>query len=335
MKKIFSIILATVLVCVSLLAAIPSASAAKDNEWIMGPDAAYVKHDSKTYYPIPDLPYYIYEIIDYYDGYREVRLEGETEEITKEFFPQTWVRYSVNDDLPWIEVHFPSSSYSSCTILYVEENYLDEYTAFFNGTASNYFCTSNFNDIYYYSDNIKQGFSLTPMDVEKWMSGEAVTTKSFKLGAFEYGEIYGIDKTGTLSAICGVFYIDDDSKDVFLRPASSIITNDNYITETEMYSDVTVYRLEDEKLREELIEYFYTEPEDDLEWLEPEEDDMTFGIAFAVFLFGIIPAAVLVFSIAMLFVVKDKRRYSPAYITMIVGSAIVLVACIILIICLI
>lgn len=336
MKKLFSIILATVLLCASMLVAIPSVSAAKDDEWIMGPDAAYIKHDGKTYYPIPDLPYY--EITFHSkENYSMDYLEGETEEITKEIFPYTKVNYSTAEDYPWIEVIVPSYSYSDTTVLYVEESYYDEYLALANGTAATYVCSNNY-DYGFYLDYTASGlksFTLNPMDIEKWKTGEAINTKSFLLEKYDFGQIHGFDKKGTISLVCGVFYVDEENQEVYLQPTSSRVTNDNYYFGNDMYSDVTVYRLEDEKLRDELIEYFYTEPEDELQWLEPEEDDMTFGVAFAVFIFGIIPAFVLVFSVAMLFLVKDKRRYSPAYITMIVGSVIVLVSCIILLICLI
>ncbi len=326
MKKLLSVLFVIILLTASLLCTVPSAYAEKySTKWTLAPKGEYLTHNDKKYYPIPNLPgsaFHFFYDLEYSDisgiDYLTVYLDYEDEEMRSLFGPYSKVYVPTDVDCACVQVEF-GASYDSFYMVYVEESYLDEYTNLAKGIADSYKCSNS----YYYSLD----FPLSSEDMNTWLSGESITTKALMLGAYDSGCIEGFDKTGLVSAVCGNFFIDRKNQEVYLLPFGAIDTDVYQWYDLGIYTDVTVYKLEDGKLKDDLIEYFYTEPEDDLEWLEPEEEDYTLGIIFCCFLFGVVPVLFTAFSIVMLCVIKDKK-YHRAYITMLTGSVLVFVACI-------
>lgn len=332
MKKLLSVLFAVVLLASSILCAVPSVSAEKySTKWTLASEGEYLTHNDKKYYPIPDLPgsdfrfFYDYAYSGISDiDYLTVYLDYEDTATQSIFGPYSKVYVPTNVDCTCVQVEF-GTSYDSFYMVYVEESCVEEYTNLANGIADSYRCSNFYNS---------SEFSLSAEDMNEWLSGESTTTKAPMLSAYDIGYIEGFDKAGFVSAVCGNFFIDRKNQEVYLLPFGAIDTDVYEYYDLGTYTDVTVYKLEDEKLKNELIEYFYTEPEDDLEWLEPEEEEYTFGIILCCFLFGVLPLLLTAFSIVMLCVIKDKK-YHRAYIAMLIGSVLVIIACIAVIILLV
>ncbi|MBQ8000067.1 MAG: hypothetical protein IJ298_02480 [Ruminococcus sp.] len=331
MKKTVSVIL-MIVICVSLLFAVPAVSADKYSDYQLGPNAEYLTHDGKTYYPIDNSNVFSFNYYKVSPGetdsnYARVRLTYSDDATKAVFWPNSYALISKGVDSPCIELDLCTDN-NSFSVPYIEESYLEEYENLTKGIGASY-SIDNFLD-YYYDDYY---FDLSAEDYNSWVSDEPVTMMSFMLTEFDCQVIYAYDKTGLVSVISGAVFVDEENEEIFLfsgNNASEFIDEYGNIKATKN-KPITVYRLEDEQLRQELIEFYYSEPEDDLEWLELEKSDVTFLKFFCVFLFGVLPVLLTAFSIVMLCVIKDKK-YHRSYIAMLIGSVLVLVACIAVII---
>ncbi len=334
MKKTVSLIL-MIIICVSLLFAVPAVSADKYSDYQLGPNAEYLTHDGKTYYPIENSDAFEFNYSkmfpdDPYDSNVRVRLSYSDDATKKIFWPNSFAYVSRGIDCPCIELDFCTDN-NSYSVPYIEESYLEEYENLTKGIGASY-SINNFLDSYY--DDYY--FDLSADDYNSWVSEEAVTMMSFMLTQYECQRIYAFDKTGLVSVVSGAVFVDEVNGEIYLfrgEDASEFVNEYGNITVT-VNKEVAVYRLEDEQLKQELIDFYYSEPEDDLEWLEPEKEDVSFLKVFCIFLFGVVPVALIAFSIVMLCVIKDKK-YHRAYITMLIGSVLVLAACVAIILILV
>lgn len=334
MKKTVSVIL-MIVICVSLLFAVPSVSADKYSDYQLGPNAEYLTHDGKTYYPIENSNEFkfVYDKLnpdDLSGSYVSVHLSY-SDDATKElFWPNSYAYISIVVDCPCIEVKF-STDNNGYIVSYIEESNLEEYENLTRGIGASY-SIDNFLDRYY-SD---YDFDVSAEDYNSWGSDEAVTMMFFMLTQYECQPIFAYDKTGLVRAVSGAVFVDAENEEIYLfsgEDASEFINENGHI-HAEVNKEVTVHRLENETLKDELIEFYYSEPEDDLEWVEMEKTDVIFLRGLCVFLFGVLPLLLTVFSIVMLCVIKDKK-YHRAYIAMLIGSVLVIIACIAVIILLV
>lgn len=317
MKRFISVALAALILSLSLFSSALCVSAAKDKTWVIGENAEYLTYQGKTYYPLNT---HIYCVLDYENSIdindRDIAFADDK---TKEHYGGSYIYASA--DYSCAEVSLCSEDYDYYDdVLYVEESYMEEYEAVARGEAESYETDS------YYGES----FTIAKETFTEWTKGEKLTVNSREL---QYWENYYLQSCGRggFIAECGMIFRSEDTDDLYLLTYSEY--DKTYFFSDGTFDlgigeDITVYKLEDEVVRNKLITYYDTEYEDELDWLVPGGDDEyndTLGVIVCSILFGVVPLLLIAFSVVMLCVIKDKK-YHRAYITILIGSVLVLAA---------
>ncbi|MBQ4568716.1 MAG: hypothetical protein IJA62_01445 [Ruminococcus sp.] len=312
MKKIFSILMASLILALSLCAFVPSISAAQE-DWVLGPYAEYITHSGKTYYHL-NTPF----SLDYEFDHRVIDLEF-SDEKTEEKFEGSHISVFGRAVDILIEVELYRMGYYSETRVYIEESHLQEYKDITRGVANKY---SIWN---YYGYN---KFEFTDADYKGWLQGGTVTMDASKVYNYDLYNVCAVDDTLLFNSECALILHDYYSDELFLLSYGDYDSRYFYgdgSFNAEGGKEVTVYTLEDEKLRNELTTFVNTEPEDELGWLVVEKVNETAALTFCGVVFGVLPLGLLVFSVVMLFFIKDKKYIRP-YVVMAAGSLLVILA---------
>ncbi len=318
MKKFLVSFLVVVMLLTSLCSTIVNVGAFGD-EWIMGERAKYITHGDKVYYPLESCPEYIYSYTNDVQEYEHLEFEDDE---TEDRYDGSGVYFYEDGNNPAIEVEiFVNSSFSRIEI-YIEESYLEEYEELANGEAEHYLTNS------YY--DYEQQFEFDGDDIENWLGSSTTTNEEVIVADCDVYYLYTKDPLGVYNFECGAIIRDFYTNELYLiwyddYDTSYFFSESEFDLSTE--KEVTLYKLEDEALHNSVIEYYDTMPEDELDWLVTDEVNTTVATIFCTIVFGIIPFVLLVFSTVMLIISKDKK-YSRAFIIMIVGSVVVMTACI-------
>ncbi|MBQ9742296.1 MAG: hypothetical protein IJV88_01295 [Ruminococcus sp.] len=318
MKKFLVSFLTVMLLLTSLCSTIVSVGAF-DDEWVMGERGKYITHGDQVYYPLESCPEYIYSYTDDVQEYE--RLEFEDDE-TEDRYDGSGVYFYEDGNNPAIEVEvFVNFSFSR-TVIYIEESYLEKYKELANGEAEQYLTNS------YY--DYEQNFEFDGEEIESWRESSTTTNEEVIIADCDVYYLYVKDPLGVYNFECGTILRDLYTDDLYLiwyddYDISYFYSESEFDLSTE--KEVTLYKLEDEALYNSVIEYYDTMPEDELEWLVTDEVNTTFATVFCTIVFGIVPFGLLVFSTVMLIISKDKK-YNRAFIIMIIGSVVVMTACI-------
>ncbi len=318
MKKIFSILLVAVLLTLSLCAFIPSISAAED-DWVLGPYAEYVTHSGETYYPL-ESRYCINRNYDKDYYYRD--LEFADEETEKRYKDSSVSVYAGAENVAVaVELYSERNGYQNR--FYIGPSHIEEYEKLAEGISDNYVL---YNDYLYYETT--ETFKFTPEVLETWRQGSVETLSLDSVFYRDHYYLYARDELGAVEVECAMVIRDYYTDELYLlwynEYDSSFFLNDGTL-DSFKEADVNLYKLEDEVLREEIITYLDTEPEDELDWLVVEKVNETAALVFCSIVFGVLPLAAFVFSVTMLFVLKDKKYIRP-YAVIAAGSLLVILA---------
>lgn len=307
MKKLISLILVSLILCFSI--GLVSVSAYDDGNWVLGPDAEYITNNGYTYYPVfPSGNYYGYE----YTGYRD--LEFADEETAKKY-EGSYVSasdYKTNFCV-WVDFCYNTDYYfSSDTVLYVREDCLEQYNNLLNCEAEQYIIENGYKEL---------PFKISKEQMENWLQGEKVSVPASKVYKYYHNPLIACDNAQCFKVECGTVLWDMSTDDFYLLRGTDLDNNKVYTVN----DTLTVYKLENEDVRERLTVYISYVPEDDLEWMNPGEPNYTFLYVLAGIFFGFIPLVLLALSVVMFFVTKHKN-YRRGYVLMGVGSILILLA---------
>ncbi len=322
MKRLFAVLLASLIICLTFCAVIPSVSAAED-DWVLAPYAEYLTHNGKRYYKLD--PSTTLTIGGYYYNnddpavYEKLKFADEK---TKEKYDDSAVTiYNGAEDVA-VEVelydNFNYTGYADY-LMYVEESHLQEYEAIAQGTANTYLIYNNYD---------LNPMKITQKEYTEWLNGTAVTMDAEKLDYYDWYYIYACDDLTLFEADCGMILYDYYLDNMYLLNYSDYDSSYFYSDgefNTDIDKEVTVYSLEDENLKNKIVTFISTPPEDDLDWLVTEEVSEKVALVFCSIVFGALPLAALGFSVVMLFILKDKKYLRP-YAIIAIGSLLVILA---------
>lgn len=316
MKKFLSIITAALILCLSICPAVVSVSAGSFDDWTLGPDAEYLTHEGMTYYPV----YVDFDIYFDYTSNGVPNLEFADDE-TRKTYDGTTVYASSSTDNTVVEVELVEDGYYyPRTMLYVAQSRVEEFENFSKGIADTYIT-----DNHYYSS-----YSITADDYSEWVSGTSMKVKAIEVDHYDQYFIFAYDEGSGYGIECAMVLRDYSTDELYLLKYNDYDKSYFYsggMFDTYSNKKVTLYKLENEALHQKLIACYDAEIEDDLDWLVVEEVNATVAAVFCSIVFGFVPFALMVFSTVMLIKLKDKK-YCRTYIIMLVGSALVLSACI-------
>lgn len=224
------------------------------------------------------------------------------------------------DFILFSEYETNKSFYSSET--YIKEAYLEDFNAFLKDEyKGSYKTESDYGNM--------ELFSFTTEQIEEWLNPAGIEV--LDAGELDYDQYYYMDmfdETGCFYKTTGFVLrqIHYNGPDVYYY-----LSYENGAENKDSPGEkLVLYRLDDENLSMQLSEYYDTLPEDELDWLFNETSD-TGALVLCTLFFGILPLGVIVFSVIMLAVYKNK--YSKAgYIVMISASGLVIACFITLII---
>lgn len=315
MKKILSGLLLTILLVTTFLC--PLLVSADSDDWVLGPDAAYITHGDKTYYPMEFSNGWYFNYNDVWESY-PLELEDERD---KQKYEGAYVDVMPKMADKMVEVYFIHGNHDF--LFYVEKSYRDEFLRIQQGESSVY-STSN----YYDSVSVM----LSKEEYQQWLQGEVVEMTALDVENYEYHDIYSCDSHDVFRQNSGLVLRDAATDALYLldyRDYDRTYFYADGIFATDHDGAVKVYMLEDETLRKELIQCYDTLPEEDLDWLVPYEPSESTTIVVSIIFFGVLPGAIMVFSVVMLIVVK-KRQYRIPFIILLCSAATVLIAFILL-----
>lgn len=312
-KKLISIFLATVIVCLSLCSFIPSVSAAENDDWVLGPYAEYITHSGKTYYHLDT-----HFSLDYRLAHKVVELEFADEKTADKYEDSdVYVFYGAEDVI--VEADLYNNDYYNDCRIYVEESHLQKYKDIMQGTSDKYL-------IYDFYDFASYGLSAA--DYNAWTSGRTATMNASSLNNYDSFFVYSCDKMTLFEAPCGMLLYDTYLEKAYYLNYSDYDSSYFYSDggfNTDVDKPLTVYCIEGEDLKDALLSFLYTEPVDELDWLVAEEVSESVALVFCSIVFGALPLAALVFCVVMFFVIKDKK-YKRPYVVMAIGSLLILAA---------
>lgn len=310
MKKLISLLLISLILCFSLGAV--SVFAYEEDKWVLAEDARYLSNNGYTFYPIyPSENFNGYEQTSYRD------LEFADEETAQKFEGSYVDAYNYTTNYcVWVHLCYDTEYYlPSNVVLYVREDYIDVYEKMLTGEAEQYVVKNDYKSLY---------FRFTKEQMEDWLSSEKVNMPATDIYEYLHSPMFANDSAKGTKVECGTVLWDMSTDDFYLLYGADYDRNKVYT----VGDTLTVYKLEDEDVRERLALYISYVPEDDLEWMNPgisAESDNTVLYILAGIFFGFIPFAVLVFSTVMFFATKTKS-YRRGFVLMGVGSILILLA---------
>lgn len=311
MKKLISLLLVSLILCFSFGAI--SVSAYDDGSWVLGPDAQYITNNGYTYYPIyPTGSYVGFEYPNYYE------LDFADED-TKAKYDDSCVyvsNYETNYCV-WVDLNYSTDDYYTpyTEVLYVREDCLEQYKKFLGGEAEQYIVENEYKQL---------PFKFSKEQMDSWIQGEKITVSANSIYKYYHQTLIACDNAQCFKVECGTVLWNKATDEFYLLRNSDYDSNKVYTVN----DTLTVYKLEDEDVRERLAIYISYVPEDDLEWMNPgitAESDNTVLYVLAGVFFGFIPFAVLALSVVMFFVTKTKS-YRRGYVLMGIGSILILLA---------
>ncbi|MBR3972201.1 MAG: hypothetical protein IKJ83_04910 [Ruminococcus sp.] len=316
MKKLLSLILVTLIICISLGVSATSAAGLYSN-WILGEDAMYLTHGDDVYYPVYSSSYLSYDGYANYGSRDWVKLQF-SDEKTEEKYKGSTICFVVATNNFCVSVYLNYNDVESAdrSVVYVREDYLDEYSEMLRGEGFSY---SVNNDISY------EDYRFSEEVYDRWKNGEAVTIPANSIYKYAQYSLCVYDRTQRLSVVCSEVLWDIENSEIYLLQYHEFDHNKVYSKN----DTLTVYKLEDSIIKEKLIEYFSVIPEDDLEWLNPGPVDIDKLYTLSTVLFCVLPLALLSLSTVMFFI-KNAKKYRRSFSIIAVGSALVLIAFIVL-----
>lgn len=310
MKKLISLLLVSLILCFSFGAV--SVSALDDGSWVLGPDAQYLTNNGYTYYPVYPMGSYVgfeypeYILLDYADEETKAKYDGS----------EVWVSNYYSNYCVWVDLYYGKDMYNSYTeVLYVREDCLEQYKKLLSGEAEQYIVENGYKEL---------PFKISKEQMDGWTQGEKISIPASSIYKYYHQTLLACDNTQCFKVDCGTVLWDVSTDEFYLLRNSDYDSSKVYTAN----DTLTVYKLEDEDVRERLAIYISYVPEDDLEWMNPgfsEESDYTVLYVLAGIFFGFIPFAVLALSVVMFFVTKTKS-YRRGYVLMAIGSILILLA---------
>ena len=315
MKKIISCLLLVVMLLSATVC--PASALSLTDSWVLSQDAKTITHSDKTYTRLDFL--HQMQVACNHDC-ESVNLQFADFE-TQKLYNGSFITCTVYEER-FVEVElFRNSGYVG-TFIYVEKSYYDEFLSLKDGIANSYSVKNDY-DI---------SREISKKDYDKWCNGTAIKMSAYELNDYNQYSIYTQSSQKTLLCECGLIFHDYYTDEVYLVRYSdydrTYFYSDGSLA-TDHEEEVTVYVLEDEKLKAELLELFDQLPEDELDWLVSDEPETGVILVFSIIVFGIIPLALIVFSMVMLFVIKDKKYRAP-FIFIIIGSVMVIISLIVI-----
>ncbi|MBQ4105234.1 MAG: hypothetical protein IJC86_02465 [Clostridia bacterium] len=322
MKRFSAVLLTVLILCLSLCPMMLTASAA-GSDWVLAKNAEYITHDDKVFYPVNSDRTYVIDYEDEEDdfvGYYTDLDFADAE--TKSLYMDSSL-YNIIYDPEFgepiaLDVEIWRRDSYVGTTLYVEKSHLAEYEKLAQGDSSTY-STDNFYDT---------EMTISRSEFDSWCNGTPMTITAYELMAHDQYYIYASDNTGKVEYECAMVLRDYKTDELYLLRYSEYDRSYFYSDGTfaiDNYEDVTVYILEDPELEKRLLDCYDTIPEDDLDWIVTEDVSTGVALVFCTVVFGVLPLILVGLAITLMVVVKDKK-YRRAFIIMLVGSAIVILA---------
>ncbi len=320
MKKVLSLVLLTLVLCLSL----SSVALAGDAEFrasmdacIVTPGEASIIYKGETYLPINMGKATLMGNWDYAD------VEFENSEDEDKYWHYDIYIYDGCDYA--LEVDYELRGSHAGTKYFVTESHIEELTHFANGESPGGYRTES-----YYGDTLTLSFE----EVYDWIDSQnAEVLNSARIDNYSQYSLYSTDSGGFFGVESGMIlrermFTEQESNVYYLiyypEYDRSYFYADGSIAKEEDI-DLVAYRLNDNALESKITTLYDTLPEDDLDWLvEGEISDKTLAILSLV-LFGIIPAAVI--AVALIFILrKVSRPYRGCLIALCVCCAVI-IAC--------
>ncbi|MBQ1977613.1 MAG: hypothetical protein II225_02580 [Ruminococcus sp.] len=310
MKKLISLLLVSLILCFSI--GTVSVSAYEEDKWVLGPDAEYITNNGYTYYPVYPMGSYVgfeypeYYLLEFADEETKAKYDG-----SEVYVSNYYSNYCV-----WVDLYYGKDMFESyISVLYVREDCMEQYNNFLSGEAEQYIVENGYKEL---------PFKISKEQMENWLQGEKVLIPANNVYKYYHQTLLACDNAQCFKVECGTVLWDMSIDEFYLLKNSDYDSNKVYTVN----DTLTVYKLEDEDVRERLALYISYVPEDDLEWMNPgfsEESDNTALFVLAGIFFGFIPFAVLALSVVMFFVTKTKS-YRRGFVLMGIGSILILLA---------
>lgn len=324
MKKILTGILLTIALLTALVC--PALAAADNNDaWVLAADAAYITHGDKTYWPM-EFAHTSFLDRDEWEYYDLSFADKETEKV----YDGSYVEVVSDAENIAVQVTIYKNAEYHTPILYVEDSHQEEFLQIKNGDPAGYVTYNDTFDVSLPVD--KSQYDAWCNDSATQMSTYAVRMTARDVGDFGWYYIYGRDSRDVFRYECGLVLRDMATDELYL------LRYDDY-DRTYFYRDgefaadhddeVTVYKLRNEALRQQLIEFYDTQPEEELDWLVEEETSFAVTGVIAGLFFGFLPLAVVAFAVIMLIRVKE-RAYRIPFILLLASAAAVFASFVVL-----
>ena len=299
MKKIILSLILALAVIFSCVA--PAFAEANSDGWVLYENAESIRHHEKNYIRIYNLKYKTY-------GYSTQRAVTYRTKAVEKQYKGTYVNHCPDTEEYLVEVVLNGVE----EVLYVAEDYMEKFEGLkHGGNVSSYkvYNKYNFNQTITYA----QFNSCTA-------SG---TTNNVSDNYYEWYDLYAIESAGYYSYVIGAVVKNKQSGKL------SIIKFEDYDT-SYFFADgsfdrtpnktITLYGIDDEVLANEINEMLKKVPDDGLDWLAGKDPSEIVKVVSAVFFFGLIPLAVIVFCIIAL--KKTKKKMYRAPLIVLLSSAI-------------
>ncbi len=329
MKKILFTIILTVFILSSVLCPITSALDLRypEGSWVMtddlqllytGDGRQYARFDGTRSFQLDE---------DLYDEceYIDVVFECLESESAKEKYAGTLVTVYGKLSAIAVEVDIYSDGRYEQSVWYVLKEKADEFEQLKLGKGINFSTKNNYLNSFY---NINLG------TYSNWKESSTVINfpaSKIPAPASDRYSFYVSDSSGMLNYEAGII----------LRIAGESGNNEYYLLEyadydrTYFFADGTLaedhdgmlsaYKLENEILAAELTAFYDEMPSDELDWVVGEDKSDVLTLVFSTVFFGIIPLAVILFSIIML-VKSRKVGYRRAAYLMLSGAGVVILS---------
>lgn len=236
-------------------------------------------------------------------------------------------------------VFFDVNTYNNCDyILNAEYRMKDASNSYFN----RYFVRKDYySKLSQYADfSIAEEFAtisgynftldITTEELNAWLSSQMVyEVPADTVNGYDRHRFYNLDSEGIIYFQMGLILHNSTDGEFYLIYFPEYERNCFYGDGSFAFeSDVTakLYVLDDPSLQSRLEEVYSRLPDDELDWIVNDEQSSDFKlIVMSVFLFGLLPLALIIWSVLML-VRKVRRPYKAVFATLAVSSAVI-IAC--------
>lgn len=324
MKKTLSVFITVLTLCLCM-SAVASAGSWEYKESFKTPiimeNAETIIYQGETYKPILDANF--------------ASASGEINYVSTKFFDSategkySYFDVSVNEKYDYVlRVNSALRDGYDWSGYYVEETHYDEAYKFINDNGidtAHSFCTHNQYDFEH---------EITYEDFSKWLAnGITSVTTADTLYVYEKLPIYKTDEKGGIHKQIGMILRDINeygAENYYLLYYPEYERNCFYADGSFAFGSpqigVMLYELTDERLVNDLIEFYNTAPKEELDWIiDEKEPSLKVIFAISLVLFGIVPLVLIILSVV--FIIKKVRKpYFNCYIILAVLSTIVMVS---------